>query len=40
MLGGLVAMAAAMSVTPVGHEWAGDLAAALTDVVDSLLVQL
>ena len=40
MLGGLAAMAAAISVTPVGHAWAGDLAAALNDVVDSLLVQL
>jgi uncharacterized membrane-anchored protein len=40
MLGGLAAMAAAISVTPVGHVWAGDLAAALNDVVDSLLVQL
>ncbi len=40
MLGGLAAMAAALSVTPVGHVWAGDLAAALSDAVDSLLVQL
>jgi len=40
MLGGLAAMAAALSVTPVGHVWAGDLAVALSDVVDSLLVQL
>ena len=40
MLGGLAAIAAALSVTPVGHVWAGDLATALSDVVDSLLVQL
>ena len=40
MLGGLAAMAAALSVTPVGHVWAGDLATALSDVVGSLLVQL
>jgi uncharacterized membrane-anchored protein len=40
MLGGLAALAAAVSVTPVGHVWAGDLATALNDLVDSLLVQL
>ncbi len=40
MLGGLAAIAAAISVTPVGSEWAGSLASALHDVVDALLVQL
>jgi uncharacterized membrane-anchored protein len=40
MLGGLAALAAAVSVTPVGHVWAGDLATAVSDLVDSLLVQL
>ena len=40
MIGGLAALAAAVSVTPVGHAWAGDLATALNDLVDSLLVQL
>jgi uncharacterized membrane-anchored protein len=36
MLAGLVALAAAIAVTPVGQEWADSLAAQLGDLVDSL----
>ncbi|MBB6625697.1 hypothetical protein H5V45_00050 [Nocardioides sp. KIGAM211] len=35
MLAGLVALGAAVAVTPVGHEWATTLAAALSDLVNS-----
>jgi uncharacterized membrane-anchored protein len=38
MLAGLIALAAAVAVTPVGHEWATSLAAAVSDLVDTLLV--
>ncbi len=36
MLAGLIALAAAIAVTPVGQEWADDALVALSDVVDSL----
>ena len=36
MLAGLVALAAAIAVTPVGQEWADSLPAAITDLVDTL----
>ena len=36
MLAGLVALAAAIAVTPVGQEWADSLTAAVTDLVDTL----
>jgi uncharacterized membrane-anchored protein len=36
MLAGLVALAAALSVTPVGHEWAHELASALSGLVDTV----
>jgi SteA-like C-terminal domain len=36
MLAGLVALAAAIAVTPVGQEWADSLIAALADLSDSL----
>ena len=36
MLAGLVALAAAVAVTPVGQEWADTLTADLADLVDSL----
>jgi membrane-associated protease RseP (regulator of RpoE activity) len=34
MLAGFVALAAAISVTPVGHEWAHSLAATCSDLYD------
>ena len=34
LLAGLVALAAAVAVTPVGHEWADSLAATLSDLFD------
>jgi uncharacterized membrane-anchored protein len=37
MLAGLVALGAAISVTPVGHEWAQSLAATLSDLSDQAL---
>ena len=40
MLAGLVALAAAVAVTPVGQEWADALAAAVGDLVDTLLIKL
>ena len=40
MLAGLVALAAAIAVTPVGQEWADSLTAALADLVDSLTSSL
>lgn len=40
MLAGLVALAAAVAVTPVGQEWADSLAAAVADLVDTLLIKL
>lgn len=40
MLAGLVALAAAVAVTPVGHEWADALATAVADLVDTLLIKL
>ena len=36
LLAGLVAVAAAVSVTPVGQEWAHDLTPALSSVVDTV----
>jgi uncharacterized membrane-anchored protein len=36
MLAGMLALAAAIAVTPVGQEWADSLAAALADLVDTL----
>ena len=36
MLAGLVALAAAVAVTPVGQEWADSLTASLADLTDSL----
>jgi hypothetical protein len=36
MLAGLIALAAAIAVTPVGQEWARASAAALADLVDHL----
>jgi len=36
MLAGLIAVAAAIAVTPVGQEWAHALAAALSDFTDFL----
>ncbi|MCW2793325.1 MAG: hypothetical protein JWO76_2423 [Nocardioides sp.] len=36
MLAGLAALAAAIAVTPVGHEWAASAATALSDLVDHL----
>jgi uncharacterized membrane-anchored protein len=36
MLAGLAALAAAIAVTPVGHEWATSAATALSDLYDSL----
>ena len=36
MLGGLLALGAAIAVTPVGQEWADSLTAALTDLVDTV----
>jgi uncharacterized membrane-anchored protein len=36
MLAGLIALAAAIAVTPVGQEWAHAGAAALADLVDHL----
>jgi uncharacterized membrane-anchored protein len=36
MLAGLVALAAAVAVTPVGQEWADSFTAALADLIDSL----
>jgi hypothetical protein len=35
MLAGLVALAAAIAVTPVGQEWAHAAAAALRDLLDN-----
>lgn len=40
MLAGLVALAAAVAVTPVGQEWADTLAAVVADLVDTLLIKL
>ncbi|NYD42000.1 putative cytokinetic ring protein SteA [Nocardioides panaciterrulae] len=40
MLAGLVALAAALAVTPVGGEWVDSLRTALTDLVHTLLVTL
>jgi uncharacterized membrane-anchored protein len=37
MLAGLVALAAAVSVTPVGHEWADSVSASLSDLLDQAL---
>jgi uncharacterized membrane-anchored protein len=37
MLAGLVALAAAVSVTPVGHEWAQTLADTCSDLYDQAL---
>ena len=37
MLAGLVALAAAIAVTPVGQEWADQLSAWLSDTVRGLL---
>lgn len=37
MLAGFVALAAAVGVTPVGHEWAGQLTDTLTPIVQGLL---
>jgi uncharacterized membrane-anchored protein len=36
LLAGLVAVAAAVSVTPVGQEWAHDLTPALSSVIDTV----
>jgi uncharacterized membrane-anchored protein len=36
MLAGLVALGAAIAVTPVGQEWADSISAALADLVDTL----
>jgi uncharacterized membrane-anchored protein len=36
LLAGLVALGAAIAVTPVGQEWADSLTAALADLTDSL----
>ncbi|WP_180933382.1 hypothetical protein [Nocardioides ungokensis] len=38
MLAGLVALAAAISVTPVGGEWRDSLQSALADLVHTLVV--
>lgn len=38
MLAGLIALTAAIGVTPVGQEWAADLAAQLSDLTDALLI--
>jgi len=40
MLAGLVALAAAISVTPVGGEWRDSLVSALSDLVHTLVVSL
>ena len=40
MLAGLVALLAAISVTPVGGEWFDSLQAAVTDLVHSLVIAL
>lgn len=40
MLAGLAALSAAIAVTPVGQEWTTSLAAALSDLVDALLISL
>lgn len=40
MLAGLVALAAAVAVTPVGGEWVDSLRAAIQDLVDTLVVTL
>ena len=36
MLAGLVALCAAVAVTPVGQEWAAELSAWLTDTFEGL----
>jgi len=36
MLAGLVALAAAIAVTPVGQEWADSISSAVADLVDSV----
>jgi hypothetical protein len=36
MIAGLVALAAAVAVTPVGQEWADQWATTLSDIIDNI----